>query len=68
MPLYEYTCVTCEKDFDKIVRFSDADILPECPACGESNTQKKISAGAVIGVSSSSGSTKARRPTSSPFT
>jgi putative FmdB family regulatory protein len=68
MPLYEYTCHDCGEDFDKIVRFSEADLKPECPTCGEVNTQKKISAGAVIGVSSGGSSAPVRQPSSSPFT
>jgi putative FmdB family regulatory protein len=56
MPLYEYNCRDCGDDFEKIVSFSQADQLPECPVCGQSNTQKKISAGAFIGATSGSGS------------
>ncbi len=67
MPLYEYTCSNCGESFDKIVRFSEADQMPACPACGEKETRKKISAGAVIGASSGSSST-ASRPSSSPYT
>ena len=68
MPLYEYICRDCGEDFDKIVRFSEADLMPECPACGDENTQKKISAGAVIGLSSGSSRTAVSPPSSSPFT
>lgn len=67
MPLYEYHCPSCGGSFDKLVRFSEAGQLPVCPSCGEQKTQKKISAGAVIGVSSA-GSTTVSRPASSPFT
>ena len=67
MPLYEYRCPDCGETFEKIVRFSDADKMPVCPNCGEKNTRKLISAGAVIGTSSSS-STQVSRPASSPFT
>ena len=67
MPLYEYTCSNCGENFDKIVRFSEADQMPDCPACGEKETRKKISAGALIGGSSRS-SSSASRPSSSPFT
>ena len=67
MPLYEYRCPDCGETFDKIVRFSEADQIPVCPKCGEMNTQKLISAGAVIGTSSS-GSATVSRPPSSPFT
>jgi len=66
MPLYEYTCPNCGGSFDKLVRFSEADKIPACPNCGEKETRKKISAGAVIGSSSASESVS--RPASSPFT
>jgi putative FmdB family regulatory protein len=52
MPLYEYHCRECGESFDKIVSFSEADQLPTCPKCGKKETQKKISAGAMIGASS----------------
>ena len=68
MPLYEYTCSDCGEDFDKIVKFSEADLMPDCPECGEKNTSKKISAGAVIGVSNGGSRSAASRPPSSPFT
>ena len=67
MPLYEYRCPDCGQTFDKIVRFSEADQIPTCPNCGEVNSQKLISAGAVIGTSSG-GSAAVSRPPSSPFT
>ena len=56
MPLYEYTCSKCGESFDKIVRFSEADQIPACPNCGEQETRKKISAGAMIGSSKSGSS------------
>ncbi len=68
MPLYEYQCPDCGENFDKIVSFSEADKIPVCPQCGEQNTQKKISAGALIGKSSSGGGSSARSAPSSPFT
>lgn len=67
MPIYEYTCGNCEESFDKIVRFSEADQIPACPTCGEKETRKKISAGAVIGGASGS-SSSVSRPGSNPFT
>ena len=68
MPLYEYHCPNCGENFDKLVRFSEADQMPVCPNCGAEDTRKKISAGAVIGSSSSGGSSTVSRPVSSPFT
>jgi len=68
MPIYEYQCPSCGEVFDKLMRFSEADQVPICPKCGEKETQKKITAGAVIGSSSSGSSTAVSRPASSPFT
>ncbi|MDK2981387.1 MAG: hypothetical protein PWQ55_1734 [Chloroflexota bacterium] len=53
MPLYEYHCQNCAEDFEKIVRFSEADRLPACPTCGSTDTRKKISASASFGGTSS---------------
>lgn len=52
MPIYEYQCPGCGQVFDKLMSFSEADKIPVCPHCGEKETQKKITAGAVIGASS----------------
>jgi len=43
MPLYEYRCQSCGHEFEKMVSFSEADRLPECPACNSGDTRKKIS-------------------------
>jgi len=70
MPIYEYQCPGCGQTFDKLMRFSEADQVPVCPHCGENETQKKITAGAMIGAGSSGGSAvpPRGRPASSPFT
>jgi putative FmdB family regulatory protein len=68
MPLYEYTCRDCGESFEKIVRFSEADQLPNCPACGQENTRKKISAGAVIGAPSGGRSAGGSAVTAPRFT
>jgi len=33
MPLYEYECETCRKNFEVVQKFSDAP-LEVCPTCG----------------------------------
>lgn len=33
MPLYEYSCKSCEKDFELLVPSKDADAV-RCPDCG----------------------------------
>ena len=53
MPLYEYQCKNCKEEFEQIVRFSEADIMPACPVCGSQHTHKKISISASFGSTSS---------------
>jgi putative FmdB family regulatory protein len=55
MPLYEYRCKTCGQSFEKMIRFSEADHSPTCPACQSQDTQKKISTFASVGSSTGSG-------------
>ncbi|MCB1615276.1 MAG: zinc ribbon domain-containing protein [Pseudomonadales bacterium] len=43
MPIYEYKCAACGELHEALQKFSDAP-LTECPACGESMLQKKVSA------------------------
>lgn len=43
MPLYEFQCNQCGENFEKTLRFSEADQLPVCPKCESKNTRKKIS-------------------------
>ncbi len=56
MPLYEYRCNECGEEFEKMVRFSEADRSPACPECQGIDTKKKISTFASIGGSQSVGS------------
>lgn len=61
MPLYEYICENCGQQFEKLVRLSEADLAPQCPFCGSSETHKQISRlasgfGGFDGGSFSSGS------------
>ncbi|MGE5221673.1 MAG: FmdB family zinc ribbon protein [Omnitrophica WOR_2 bacterium] len=57
MPLYEYACSNCGAEFEKMVRFSEADRLPACPQCQSQETHKKISTIASYGISSGGGFT-----------
>jgi putative FmdB family regulatory protein len=52
MPLYEYRCTNCGEEFEKMVRLSEADQNPTCPACQSQDTWKKISSVAFLGKSS----------------
>ena len=43
MPIYEYVCEACGQEFEKMMRFSEADLSPLCPTCGSEETHKQIS-------------------------
>ncbi len=51
MPIYEYYCPDCNAEFEKLVRLSEANVIPDCPACGKKHAQKKLSAFATSGGS-----------------
>lgn len=40
MPIFEYKCPDCGKEFEDVV-FGEA--TPDCPACGSKNSQKLMS-------------------------
>lgn len=42
MPIYEYACAACGKEFEKLVRQSSP--APECPVCHSTDLCKKLSA------------------------
>jgi len=57
MPIYEYTCKDCGKDFEKIMSFSAKDIdSPECPGCKSHQTHRLISRVASYGGNAGGGS------------
>jgi len=43
MPFYEYRCETCGHEMEIMQKMSDPPVA-ECPACGEPNLRKLISA------------------------
>ena len=40
MPLYEYACKTCDKQFEVLVR---GEQTPECPTCHGTALEKRLS-------------------------
>ncbi len=52
MPIYEYQCTACSKEFEMLVRSSGP--RPECPACNSTELRKKLSSFAAVMGSSSS--------------
>lgn len=53
MPIYEYLCASCGKEFEKLMRSSDT---PECPACHGHDLKKKLSVFATATASTGAGS------------
>lgn len=43
MPLYEYHCETCERDFEKRRAIKEADARIECPECAGAEVTRKLS-------------------------
>jgi putative FmdB family regulatory protein len=39
MPLYAYTCQSCNADFELLVRSSD---VPACPSCGSEKLEQQV--------------------------
>lgn len=56
MPIYEFDCYECGEPFEKMVRFSEADIAPACPNCNSRDTHKLISKVSFLGSSFSDSS------------
>ncbi len=42
MPIYEYSCVECGHDFEKIQKISDSPVR-KCPSCGRLKARRLIS-------------------------
>lgn len=40
MPIYEYACQDCGREFEALIR---SDTVPECPACHSVSLEKKLS-------------------------
>jgi len=57
MPLYEFTCTKCDKDFELLIRSSNWEGTAACPHCGSKKLTKKLSvfASSVASSSSSAG-------------
>jgi putative FmdB family regulatory protein len=42
MPIFEYHCLSCNQDFEKLVFGADPEV--ECPNCGQAKVEKLMSA------------------------
>ncbi|MGD2144251.1 MAG: zinc ribbon domain-containing protein [Anaerolineae bacterium] len=52
MPVYEYRCEKCGKDFDLFVRSAAQRNDPKCPQCGSPRVKKTVS---LFGVGTAGG-------------
>jgi putative FmdB family regulatory protein len=43
MPIYEYKCEGCGKNYEQIRRMSDADSNLECPECQSREVKRQLS-------------------------
>ncbi|MCH7807952.1 MAG: zinc ribbon domain-containing protein [Planctomycetes bacterium] len=43
MPVYEYTCSSCEHEFEEFVRSITSDDPPSCPSCRSTRVNRKLS-------------------------
>ena len=56
MPLYQYECESCQRQFDDIRKYDQRDLPAECPECGESSGKRVLGGYSVsAGGTSSSG-------------
>lgn len=53
MPMYEYRCQECGKQFEMLRRMQDADEELECPECQSEDVQRLLSTFAAGGCSTS---------------
>jgi putative FmdB family regulatory protein len=60
MPLYEYRCRDCGKEFEALILPSFSNV-PACPACGSTNLEQLLSAFSVNSEERSKASLKIAR-------
>lgn len=52
MPIYEYACQDCGKQFETLVR---SDTVPQCPVCHSTHLEKQLSVFATSGGDAAAG-------------
>lgn len=49
MPIYEYRCEACERQFEVLTSFAERDRAQTCPSCESMRTRVLVSSFAAIG-------------------
>jgi len=55
MPIYEFKCKKCGKNFEQLIFSSDEEEKLACPSCGQSDTSRLMSSFSSGSSSSSKG-------------
>ncbi len=56
MPIYEYSCASCDNRFEKLVRRTEDVLESGCPKCGQKHLRQEYSTFAARTASSSANS------------
>ncbi len=62
MPIFEFACLDCGVEFEKLVRRAGLIAEVVCPVCSSKKVEEKISAFASIAKSSSAGASGSCAP------
>jgi putative FmdB family regulatory protein len=54
MPLFEYVCLNCGAEFERLVLKSSEEVRGFCPACNSPNLEEKVSSFASVSKGGSS--------------
>lgn len=54
MPIYEYCCLKCKKEFEELILNKEEEI--KCPACGSKELERRFSTFATQGLERNVGS------------
>jgi putative FmdB family regulatory protein len=59
MPIYEYTCKSCNSHFERLIKSMSNSEKIDCPKCGSKQTSRNLS---VFAVASEGGKSSSPEP------
>lgn len=68
MPIYEYGCRACGKEFEVMMKYEQRLAAQACPACGARETSLRLSVPAHVGSGTPAGGAAAGEPGICPGT